>query len=73
MGRSPGLAGAHERGLSSSTTTTRWRWSVDEPARSGSRFWTTSRSGRPDGWAAPGPALADARMPGAHWFPGASL
>jgi acetoacetyl-CoA synthetase len=47
-----------------------WRWSVDEPGP----FWTSI-------WehfeviahAPPIGALADARMPGARWFPGATL
>ena len=48
-----------------------WRWSVDDSrAGSGGRSGTTSRcratSARPRD-------LADARMPGASWFPGATL
>ena len=47
-----------------------WQWSVDEPGD----FWQAV-------WDAfdvvshtdPGPALADAAMPGAVWFPGARL
>src|SRR5437879_1105409 len=47
-----------------------WRWSVDEPGA----FWTSI-------WdhfevlakAGPTGALVDARMPGARWFPGATL
>ena len=39
-------------------------------ARSGSRSGTTSGCARRR---RPGPALADARMPGARWFPGATL
>jgi len=47
-----------------------WRWSVDEPGPFWQSIWdhfevTTT--------ATPGTALADARMPGARWFPGAAL
>jgi acetoacetyl-CoA synthetase len=52
---------------------TAWRWSVDEPGAFWQSVWDhfeVRSSNGPDG---PGPALADARMPGARWFPGASL
>jgi acetoacetyl-CoA synthetase len=58
------------RGLVFGDYAAAWRWSVDEPGA----FWTSiwehfdvvaSR--------APTAALADARMPGATWFPGARL
>ncbi len=47
-----------------------WRWSVDEPGAFWQSVWDWLgvRSGTP-----PGPALADARMPGARWFPTALL
>jgi acetoacetyl-CoA synthetase len=47
-----------------------WRWSVDDPGAFWQVVWDQAgmRSAT-----APGPALADARMPGASWFPGASL
>jgi acetoacetyl-CoA synthetase len=50
-----------------------WRWSVDEPGAFWQSVWDHFQvlaSNGPDG---PGPALADSRMPGARWFPGASL
>jgi len=62
-------------GLSFATYAEAWRWSVDEPGT----FWTSvwqyfdvpadgePGGGRPD-W-----GLADARMPGAVWFPGTAL
>lgn len=47
-----------------------WRWSVDEPGPFWQSVWdffeVTSH-------APPGAALADARMPGARWFSGATL
>ena len=47
-----------------------WRWSVDEPGAFWQSVWDHFgvRSERP-----PGPALADPRMPGARWFPGALM
>ena len=47
-----------------------WRWSVDEPGAFWQALWDAAgiRSSTPTG-----PALANARMPGARWFPGATL
>ncbi|MEO5964746.1 MAG: acetoacetate--CoA ligase, partial [Candidatus Limnocylindrales bacterium] len=47
-----------------------WQWSVDEPGAFWQSVWdwVGVRSGTD-----PGPALADARMPGASWFPTARL
>jgi acetoacetyl-CoA synthetase len=58
------------RGLHFADYDALWRWSVDDPGG----FWTSI-------WdhfdvishVAPGQPLADARMPGARWFPGATL
>ncbi len=59
-----------ERGLAFETYADAWRWSVDEPGAFWQSIWDHFgvRSATP-----PGPALADARMPGATWFPGATL
>jgi acetoacetyl-CoA synthetase len=47
-----------------------WRWSVDEPGA----FWQSIADFFEVGWhAPPSIALADERMPGAVWFPGATL
>ena len=47
-----------------------WRWSVEEPGRFWRSIWEhfEVQSAKP-----PTGDLADARMPGAQWFPGASL
>ena len=47
-----------------------WSWSVDEPGAFWQAVWDAAgiRSATQTG-----PALADARMPGARWFPGATL
>ncbi len=47
-----------------------WRWSVDDPGAFWQAVWDVAgiRSSTPTG-----PALAEARMPGARWFPGATL
>jgi acetoacetyl-CoA synthetase len=47
-----------------------WRWSVDEPGRFWRSIWDhfEIRASTP-----PADDLADARMPGARWFPGATL
>ena len=47
-----------------------WRWSVDEPGAFWQSVWDHFGVRSPTG---PGPALADARMPGARWFPGAAI
>ena len=60
----------HERGMAFAGYDELLRWSTDDI----SGFWTSVwehfevRSST-----APGPAMADARMPGARWFPGARL
>ena len=56
-------------GLSFATYDELWRWSVDEPGP----FWSTIRE-HFELWPDAGdPALADARMPGARWFPAARV
>nr|WP_232794344.1 MULTISPECIES: acetoacetate--CoA ligase [Pseudofrankia] len=61
---------ATEHGLSFAGPQELWRWSASEPGT----FWDTIwdfcgvRGQRGEG-----PALADARMPGAVWFPGAKV
>ena len=61
---------AAERELAFATYDDAWRWSVDDPGAFWQSVWDhfDVRSAT-----APGPALADARMPGARWFPGATL
>jgi acetoacetyl-CoA synthetase len=47
-----------------------WRWSVDEPGA----FWQSLADFFEVAWhREPSAALADARMPGADWFPGGTL
>ncbi len=69
MGRYLTWLGA-ERGIDLATYDDAWRWSVDEPGAFWQSIWDHLgvRSATPAG-----PALADARMPGARWFPGATL
>jgi acetoacetyl-CoA synthetase len=58
-----------ERGVRHDDYAALWRWSVSEP----DAFWRSIRDrfgAFPDDG---GPALADAAMPGARWFPGARL
>ena len=50
-----------------------WRWSVDEPGAFWQSVWDHFDIRSSDEATGRGPALADARMPGARWFPGASL
>ena len=61
---------AVERGLAFDTYDDAWRWSVTDPGAFWQSVWDAFgvRSATP-----PGPALADARMPGARWFPDAAL
>ncbi|HEY6570697.1 MAG TPA: AMP-binding protein, partial [Candidatus Limnocylindrales bacterium] len=61
---------AAERGIDLATYDDAWRWSVDEPGAFWQSIWDHFgvRSATPLG-----PALADARMPGARWFPDAKL
>lgn len=46
-----------------------WRWSVEQPEE----FWEQLRSWARIDLAGAGPVLDDAAMPGATWYPGASL
>jgi acetoacetyl-CoA synthetase len=59
-----------ERGLRLDDYDAAWRWSTDDPGAFWQALWDHAglRSATPTG-----PALADPRMPGARWFPGASL
>jgi len=59
-----------ERGLAFATYDEAWRWSVDDLEAFWSSVWDffEVRSETP-----PGRPLADRRMPGATWFPGARL
>ena len=61
-----------ERGIALDDYDAAWRWSVDEPGTFWQSVWDHFEV-RSTGAAGPGPALADARMPGARWFPGAAL
>ena len=69
MGRYLGWLAA-ERGLAFDGYDDAWRWSVDEPGAFWQSVWDHFgvRSAT-----APGPALAEARMPGARWFPDAAI
>ena len=59
-----------ERGLQLPTYDAAWRWSVDDVDAFWASIWDHFGVGaRPSG----GPALASASMPGARWFPGATL
>ena len=61
---------ARERGVHVTDYGDAWRWSVDDLDGFWASIWDHFAVGqRPPG----GPALADARMPGARWFPGAYL
>ncbi len=61
---------ATERSITLGGYRAAWQWSVDEPGSFWQSIWdhfgvrSASKAG---------PALADARMPGARWFPGATL
>ncbi|HJW36588.1 MAG TPA: AMP-binding protein, partial [Actinomycetes bacterium] len=57
------------RGLSFGSYDELWRWSVDDLDGFWSSMWEFFEVGGP----VPGPALAERRMPGARWFPGATL
>ena len=57
------------RGLSFGSYDELWRWSVDDLDGFWSSIWEFFEVGGP----APSPALAERRMPGARWFPGATL
>jgi acetoacetyl-CoA synthetase len=58
-----------ERGLRFDGYDTLLRWSIDELSDFWSSLWSFFEVSDAD----PGPALADTRMPGARWFPGARL
>jgi acetoacetyl-CoA synthetase len=57
------------RGLSLRSYDELWRWSVEDLDGFWSSMWEFFEVGGP----APSPALAERRMPGARWFPGATL
>jgi acetoacetyl-CoA synthetase len=57
------------RGLRFASYDELWRWSVDDL----DGFWTSIWEFFEVGGPAPGPALAERRMPGARWFPEATL
>jgi acetoacetyl-CoA synthetase len=57
------------RGLRFGSYDELWRWSVDDLDGFWRSVWEFFEVGGP----APGPALAERRMPGARWFPGATL
>ena len=61
-----------ERGIRLADYDAAWRWSVQEPGAFWQSVWDHFGV-RSHGTGEPGPALADARMPGARWFPGARL
>jgi acetoacetyl-CoA synthetase len=60
---------AERHGLALADYDAAWRWSVSEP----DAFWQSVREHFDAFPATGGPALADATMPGASWFPGAQL
>jgi acetoacetyl-CoA synthetase len=60
---------AEHRGLELASYQEAWRWSVDDLDGFWSSIWEWFEVGGP----APRPALAERRMPGARWFPGARL
>jgi acetoacetyl-CoA synthetase len=57
------------RGIELGSYDQAWRWSVDDLDGFWSSIWELFGVGGP----APSPALAERRMPGARWFPGARL
>ena len=57
------------RGLSFGSYDELWRWSVDDLDGFWSSIWEFFEVDGP----APSPALGERRMPGARWFPGATL
>ena len=61
---------AAERGLDLRTYDEAWRWSVDEPGAFWRSVWDHFEVTAHD---PPGADLEDGRMPGARWFPGATL
>ena len=57
------------RGLQFGSYDELWRWSVDDLDAFWASIWDFFEVGGP----APSPAVAERRMPGASWFPGAAL
>ena len=57
------------RGLHFGSYDELWRWSVDDLDAFWASIWDFFEVGGP----APSPAVAERRMPGASWFPGAAL
>jgi acetoacetyl-CoA synthetase len=57
------------RGLHLGSYDDLWRWSVDDLDGFWASIWDFFEVGGP----APGPAIAERRMPGANWFPRATL
>ena len=57
------------RGLTPGSYDELWRWSVDDLDGFWSSIWEFFEVGGP----VPSPVLAERRMPGARWFPGATL
>ena len=57
------------RGLHFGSYDDLWRWSVDDLDAFWASIWDFFEVGGP----APSPAVAERRMPGASWFPGAAL
>ena len=58
-----------QRGLHLGSYDDLWRWSVDDLDAFWASIWDFFEVGGP----APSPAVAERRMPGASWFPGAAL
>ena len=58
-----------QRGLRFGSYDDLWRWSVDDLDAFWASIWDFFEVGGP----APSPAVAERRMPGASWFPGAAL
>ena len=61
------------RGLHFGSYDDLWRWSVDDLDAFWASIWDFFEVGGPGAGPAPSPALAERRMPGASWFPGAAL
>ena len=61
---------ATEHSVTLADSTELWRWSVTEPGRFWDSIWEFCAV---EGERGDGPALADASMPGAVWFPSARL
>jgi acetoacetyl-CoA synthetase len=61
------------RGLRFASYDELWRWSVEDLDGFWTSMWEFFEVGGPGAGPAPAPALAERRMPGARWFPGAAL